>query len=118
MHSAAQALENATQASLLSHLALENATQALRLSHLALKNAAQAMPLSHLPLENAAPVLLLSHLALENVRTCYSSGKCQRLRSSLRSKMLLEEAVLYDTELCYTSPCSALLCAWICTGSH
>ena len=30
--------------------------------------------------------------------------------------MLLEEAVLYDTELCYTSLCSALLCAWICTG--
>ncbi len=30
--------------------------------------------------------------------------------------MLLEEVVLYDTELCYTSLCSALLCAWICAG--
>ncbi len=79
------------------HWALEDAAQALLLSHLALENAVQASLLSHLALKNVAQALLLS-------------------RSALRAT--LKEAVHCDTELCFTSLCSALLCAWICTGSH
>ena len=41
-----------------------------------------------------------------------------KTRSKLRSKTLFKDSVLCDTALCGTALCSALLRAWICTGSH
>ena len=102
-----------------SHFEPASAARACSVATVALEMAAQACSEATVALESAARARSVATVALEMAARAFSKATVAlKLRSKSRSRKLFKEAVLGDASLCCTSLCSAMLRAWICTGSH